>query len=234
MGLGFGPILVVQSECARRIRKRQTHLEPAGGDQRRFDPHRHFIAAGMHRRFDPDRRALHFKTTGQDPAPEIEFLFDVPQVFDGDFRSVGLRHFQSDPAQAEPMRVGPQVSGIGRRGGGAAGRIHHLVVVFLDRDELELVEAVAVGVGKTVPAPGAEDADWRRLFVVLGKGLQTGDVGIEREFAVADGQRAHRVDLPNHDVVAADQRVPVNPPAGGGGLRRAGRRETDHQTKCGP
>jgi len=143
-------------------------------------------------------------------APQIQFLFRILHILDCHLRAVGLCHFQPDPAQPETVRIGAQVGRIGRRIAGAGRRINKLPVMLLDRRELELVEAVSVWVWKNCASPNRSRCRWHRFFVILWKALQAGHIHIERKFTIPHGQRARRVNLADHDVMPAHQRVPVN------------------------
>ena len=67
-----------------------------------------------------------------------------------------------------------------------------------------------------MPSPIAQNADGHGLLVILRETLRPGDIEIEGELTVAHGHRPHRVDGVNHDIVAADQGVPVDGLFGGG------------------
>jgi len=117
---------------------------------------------------------------------------------------VGVGHLKADASEAEAVRILAEVGGVGRRGAGAGRGEDHLAIVLGDGFHLEFVERVAVGVGEAVPAPVAEDADGHRLLVVVGEGLEAGDVEVEGELAVADGHDTVGVGGVGDDVVAGD------------------------------
>ncbi len=125
-----------------------------------------------------------------------------------------------EPSSSRPIRPRPVPSGegfrargagepSGWRSTGAGGGKDELAIIFRDRRHLELVEGVAVWVGKTVPAPVAEDAEGHGLFVVLGEGLEAGDVKVEGKASVAHGHRAVGIDGVDFDVVAANEGVTI-------------------------
>ena len=133
------------------------------------------------------------------------------------------------------MLILAQVGGVGRRVAGAGGGIDHLAVVLGDGRHLEFVESVAIGIGKAMPTPIAENADGHGFGVILGEGLQAGDIEVEGEAAVADGHGAIGVEVVDFDVVTGDESVAINRRGGlrgrdgGGGY---GAKSSDGQNLC--
>src|SRR5262249_39250918 len=84
-----------------------------------------------------------------------------------------------------------------------------------------IFERETVGVRKTVPAPVAQNADRHRLGIVIGKGLQAGDVEVKGEPAVAYGHCAVGVGGANGDIVARDESVAIDWLVGAGMSQQA-------------
>ena len=145
--------------------------------------------------FDFDRLAFEAKVAHQDAFPESQRLANFRQIFGLGAGAVGLGEAETEPAEVEAVRIGPQPGDFGRAAVARDVGVADLAAVGVELAEVELFDRPAVRIGSRVPAPMGERAERDRLVVRFGKGLQAGHVGRKRELAVADREGRFRIEL---------------------------------------
>ena len=161
------------------------------------------------------------------------------EVFQPSWCAVGLREDQSPGGRV--------AGGRGFRGGRSRPSLPARIgTIFEQPLAVGIKDLAAVGVigredvfdrellrvGGTVPAPLRLRAQLNTVGVILGKGLETGDVDGKGELPVADRERRHRIGRREQHVVPGDQGMAIDRALAGrrGGSRRLGIRRAEHGT----
>ncbi|MND98763.1 hypothetical protein D3C80_911280 [compost metagenome] len=158
-----------------------------------------------------DRLTVIGEAAGQGAGPQVQGLARVRHL--GEVQGATVVEAQADAAERDPMRIGAQ-PGVGGVGLGVGPGLHPgvgLLAATGDRDFDQAVGlGIALGVGEAVPGPLGHGQQGRQFRILLGEGLQAGDVGGEAQIAVAQLDRGMTVDGGQRHIVTLGQGLPVD------------------------
>ncbi|MNQ52220.1 hypothetical protein D3C85_662260 [compost metagenome] len=160
---------------------------------------------------DLDRLAVIGEAAGQGAVPQVQRLAGASHL--GEVQRATVVEGQADAAQRDAVGVGPQ-PGVGRVGLGVGPGLHPGVGLLAASGDGHVHQPVllgiALGVGEAVPGPLGHGQQGRQFRILLGEGLQAGDVSGEAQIAVAQLDRGVTVDGGQRHVVTLGQGLPVD------------------------
>jgi hypothetical protein len=192
---------------ARAVRKLETHRHPAAY------PHRQQVQLRMASRLHHYPLAVPLKLAAQRAAPQVQRLPGRGDV-------AGLFDHEADLSQVQPVRVLAQPVVQWNLPLRTAG-VPDLAPVGIEHGQPEIRGALSARVGYGVPAPVRQGTERHLLVVERRESLQPGEIGRERELAVAHRQRGPAVEPAEHRIVTRHHTAPVD--SRPGGLRAQGR-----------
>ena len=157
--------------------------------------------------------AVPLELAAQRAGPQVEGLHGRGDV-------AGLVDQEADLSQVQPVRVLAQPVVQLHLPLGATG-VPHLAPIGVEHGQPEIRGAFSARVGNRMPAPLRHCAQRHLLVVERRESLQAGEVGGERELAIAHRERGAAVEDTQHRVVSLDHAAPAD--CGPGGLRAQGR-----------
>ena len=205
------PRPVGRGRAARAVGEEEADGDASPPHEGRDDPHRDEVEARVAQRLHRHLLAVEAEPAAEGAVPEVEDLVDVGEVLPGRRPAVRAREAEGDAAEVQAMGVGAEPLDLGRPPVARDVRVADRAPVRVELREAEALDREAPRVGGGVPAPLGEGAERNRLVVGLGKGLEAGRVGGERELAVPDRERRTGVEGLQGGVVAADERVSIDP-----------------------
>ncbi|MNS64522.1 hypothetical protein D3C72_976530 [compost metagenome] len=198
-------------------------------DQGRGDLDHDHVQGRVDAGHDLDGLAVIGEVAGQGAGPQVQGLARVLHL--GEVQGAAVAEAQADAAERDAVRIGPQ-PGEGGVGLGLGPGFHPgigLLATAGDRHVHQpVLLGIALGVGEAVPAPLGHGQQGGQFRILLGEGLQAGDVSGEAQIAVAQLDGGVAVDGGQRHVVTLGQGLPVDRG------RRGDRRDRLNRLGAGP
>jgi len=176
-----------------------------------------------------NRLAGKFKPAVEQTAPEVERLADTFQIARDGGRAVGFFQLQRDLTEMKAVRVfaHPVIQSFLPCG---VGWIADEPAIGVEICIAEIFRVQTSGQRRAVPGPMRYSTEWKFCGAFSGKGLQSGHIGGEGEFTIANGERGERIELREDRIMPADERTAIN--ARRKIFQRQSRSRGEKQTGC--